>query len=126
MTLRSRGVTSSQRADVQRQTRPKVLAVIQFVHASVGTRQGQQHLDFMVGTDLSTGAARASTVLINGKEDPCIVSLILVGKVIKSSMMGNPPCEIIQQQAQRYSHQNNGGSERMVQTIRNLSVKVPN
>ena len=29
-----------------------------------------------------------------------------------------PPCEIIQQQSQRYSHQSNGGPEPMVQTIR--------
>ena len=34
-------------------------------------------------------------------------------------MMEHPPCEIIQQQSQRYSHQSNGGAERMVQTIRN-------
>ena len=33
--------------------------------------------------------------------------------------MENPPCEIIQQQSRRYSHQSNGGAERMVQTIRN-------
>ena len=33
--------------------------------------------------------------------------------------MEHPPCEIIQQQSQRYSHQSNGGAERMVQTIRN-------
>ena len=37
----------------------------------------------------------------------------------KSAMMGNPPCEIIQQQSERYSHQSNGGAERMVQTFRN-------
>ena len=34
-------------------------------------------------------------------------------------MMENPPCEIIQQQSQRYSHQSNGDSERMVQSLRN-------
>ena len=33
--------------------------------------------------------------------------------------MEHPPCEIIQQQSQRYSHQSNEGAERMVQTIRN-------
>ena len=33
--------------------------------------------------------------------------------------MESPPCEIIQQQSQRYSHQINGGAERMVQTTRN-------
>ena len=33
--------------------------------------------------------------------------------------MENPPCEIIQQQSQRYSHQSNGDSERMVQSLRN-------
>ena len=36
----------------------------------------------------------------------------------KGAMMENPPCEINQQQSQRYSHQSNGGAERMVQTIR--------
>ena len=34
------------------------------------------------------------------------------------AMVENPPCEIIQQQSQRYSHQSNGGAEPMVQTIR--------
>ena len=33
--------------------------------------------------------------------------------------MDNPPCEVIQQQSQRYSHRSNGGAERMVQTTRN-------
>ena len=37
----------------------------------------------------------------------------------KGAMMEHPPCEIIQQQSQRYSHQSNAGAERMVQTIRN-------
>ena len=32
-------------------------------------------------------------------------------------MMEHPPCEIIQQQSQRYSHQSIGGAEQMVQTI---------
>ena len=98
----------------------------------------------MVGTDMSTGAAWASAVLIKGREDPYIVSSILSwlselghSKVIiqsdgepaseivmrmvqsKGAMMEHPPCEIIQQQSQRYSHQSNGGAERMVQTIRN-------
>ena len=101
-------------------------------------------LDFMVGTDMSTGAAWASTVLIKGKENLNIVSSILswlseLGhpKVIiksdgepasevvmrmvqtKGAMMENPPCEIIQPQSQRYSHQGSGGAERMVQTLRN-------
>ena len=82
----------------------------------------------MVGTDMSTGAAWASAVLIKGKEDPYIVSSILSwlselghSKVIiqsdgepasevvmrmvqsKGAMMEHPPCEIIQQQSQRYS-----------------------
>ena len=35
----------------------------------------------------------------------------------KGAMMEHPPCEIIQQQSLRYSHQSNGGAERMVQTI---------
>ena len=34
----------------------------------------------------------------------------------KSAMMKNPTCELVQQQTQRYSHQSNGGVERMVQT----------
>ena len=38
--------------------------------------------------------------------------------------MEHTPCENIQQQSQRYSHQSNGGAEqRMVQTIRN-QIKV--
>ena len=37
----------------------------------------------------------------------------------KSAMMENPPCELVQQQSQRYSHQSDGEVERMVQTIRN-------
>ena len=91
-----------------------------------------------------TGAAWGSAVLIKGREDPYIVSSILSwlselghSKVIiqsdgepaseivmrmvqsKGAMMEHPPCEIIQQQSQRYSHQSNGGAQRMVQTIRN-------
>ena len=135
---------SKSRDDFHRQARPKVLPVIQFDYAVAGTHQGQTHLDFMVGTDMSTGAAWASDVLIRGKEDPYIVSSILSwlselghSKVIiqsdgepasevvmrivqsKGAMMEHSPCEIIQQQAQQYSHQSNGGAERMVQTIRN-------
>ena len=137
-------IQSKSRDDFHRQTRPKVLPVIQFDYAVAGTQQGQPHFDFMVGTDMSTGAAWASAVLIKGKEDPYIVSSILSwlselghSKVIiqsdgepasevvmrmvqsKGAMMEHPPCEIIQQQSQRYSHQSNGGAERMVQTIRN-------
>ena len=76
---------------------------------------------------MSTGAACASTVY------PYTVSSILSclsepghSKVIvqsdgeppscawhnqKGAMMGNPPCEVIQQQSQRYSHQIIGGAE---------------
>ena len=137
-------IQSKSRDDFHRQARPKVLPVIQFDYAVAGAQQGQPHFDFMVGTDMSTGAAWASAVLIKGREDPYIVSSILSwlselghSKVIiqsdgepaseivmrmvqsKGAMMEHPPCEIIQQQSQRYSHQSNGGAERMVQTIRN-------
>ena len=73
----------------------------------------------VVGTDMSTGAAWASTVLIKGQEDLYIVSSILLwlselghSKVIIQTvsqrqtcvaMMENPPCEIVQQQSERYS-----------------------
>ena len=106
----------------------------------------------MVGTDMSTGAAWASAVLIKGNEDPYIVSSILSwlselghSKVIihqsdgeaasevvmrmvqsKGAMMEHPLCEIIQQQSQRYSHQSSGGAERMVQTIRNQIKALQN
>ena len=33
--------------------------------------------------------------------------------------MENPPCEIIQRQSQRYSHQSKGNAERRIQTLRN-------
>ena len=145
-------IQSKSRDDFHRQATPKVLPVIQFDYAVAGTYQGQPHFDFMVGTDMSTGAAWASTVLIKDKEDPYIVSSILSwlsvlghSKVIIQSdgepasevvmrmvqsrgammehppceIMEHPPCEIIQQQSKRYSHQSNGGAERMVQTIRN-------
>ena len=106
--------------------------------------EGQPHFDFMVGTDMSTGAAWASAVSIKSKEDPYIASSILswlselghsiviiqsdgepASEVVmrmvqsKGAMMENPPCEITQLQSQRYSHQSTGGAERMVQTIRN-------
>ena len=151
MTVRCRGVHSIQsksRDDFHRQARPKVAPLIQFDYAVAGTQQGQPHFDFMVGTDMSTGAAWASAVLVRDKEDPYIVSSILSwlselghSKVIiqsdgsqrqrlscawysqKGAMMENPPCEIIQQQSQRYSHQSNGGAERMLQTIRD-QIKV--
>ena len=137
-------IHSKSRDDFHRQARPKVLPVIQFDYAVAGTQQEQPHFDFMVGTDMSTSTARTFAVLIKGKEDPYIVSSILSwlselghSKVIvqsdgepasefvmrmvqsKGAMMENPPCEIIQQQSQQYSHQSNGGAERMVQTIRN-------
>ena len=70
-------IQSQSRDDFHRLTRPKVLPVIQFDYAVAGTHQGQPHFDFMVGTDMSTGAAWASAVLIKGQEDPYIVSSIL-------------------------------------------------
>ena len=99
---------------------------------------------------MSTGVAWTSTVLIKGKK---IHTLSLrsshgcqnsgIQKVIvqsdgepasevamrmvqsKGAMMENPPCEIIQQQSQRYGHQSNGGAERMVQTISDQSLQDP-
>ena len=56
--------------DFHRQARPKVLPVIQFDYTVAGTHQGQPHFDFMVVTDMSTGAA--------WKEDPYIVSSIFL------------------------------------------------
>ena len=67
-------IQSKSRDDFHRQASPKVLAVIQFDYAVAGTHQGQPHLDFMVGTDMSTGTTWAFAVLIEGKEDPYIVS----------------------------------------------------
>ena len=69
-------VQSKGRDDFHRRARPKVLPVIQFDYEVAGTHQGQPHFDFMVGTDMSIGAAWASAVLIKGKEDPYIVSSI--------------------------------------------------
>ena len=56
---------SSQKArdDFHRPARPKVLPVIQFDYAVAGTHPGQP-LNFSSGTDVSAGAAWASTVLI--------------------------------------------------------------
>ena len=70
-------VQSKSRDDFHRRARPKVLPVNQFDHAVAGTQQGHPHFDFMVGTDMSTGAAWASAVLLSGKEDLYIVSSIL-------------------------------------------------
>ena len=67
-------IQSKGRDDVHGRAGPKVRPVIQLDDTVAGTHQGQPHLDFMVGTDRSTGAAWASTVLIKGKEDPYIVS----------------------------------------------------
>ena len=55
-------IQSNGRDDFHRQARPKVFPVIQFNHAVAGTHQGQPHFDFMIGTDMSTGAAWASIV----------------------------------------------------------------
>ena len=58
-----------------------------------------------------------SKVIIQSDGEPA--SEIVMRMVqLKGAMMEHPPCEIIQQQSQRYSHQSNGGAERMVQTIR--------
>ena len=134
-------IQTKSRDDFHRLARPKVLPVIQFDYAVASTQQGQPHFDFMVGTDMSTGAAWASA-LIKGK-DICLIDPLMVvrvrtfkkviiqsdGKPVsevvmrmvqsKGAMMENPLCEVIQQQSQRYSHQSNGDAERMVQTIRN-------
>ena len=108
----------------------KVLPVIQFDFAFAGTRQGQPHPDFMVGTDTGTGAARAPTALIKDKEDTYLVASILSwlsllghSQVInqldgkpalgvamrmvqsKGAMMENPPCEIIQQHSDTATEQ---------------------
>ena len=56
-------IQSKDRDAVHRQATLNVLPVIQFDD----THQGQPHFDPMVGTDMSTGAAWASTVLIIGK-----------------------------------------------------------
>ena len=63
-------IQSKSRDDFHRRARPKVLPVLQFDYAVACTHQGLPHFDFMVGTDMSTGAAWASAVLIKGKEDP--------------------------------------------------------
>ena len=70
-------IQSKSRDDFHRRAGPKVLPVIQFDYAVAGTQQGQPHFDFMFGTDMSTGAAWASAVLIRDKEDQYIVSSIL-------------------------------------------------
>ena len=59
-----------------RQARPEVFPVRQFDCAVAGTYHGQPHFDFMVGTDMNTRSAWASTVLIIGKEDPYMDSSI--------------------------------------------------
>ena len=58
-------IQSKSRDDFQRQARPKVLPVIQLDYAVAGTYQGQPHFDFMVGTDMSTGAAWASVTFFS-------------------------------------------------------------
>ena len=60
-------IQSKSKDDFHRRARQKVLPVIQFDYAVAGTHQGQPHFDFMVGTDMSTGAAWASAVLIKGR-----------------------------------------------------------
>ena len=90
--------------------------------------------------ELTWEAACASFVLIKSKEYPYNVSSVLTwlselkhSKLIiqsdgepscawyshKGAMMENTPCEIIQQHAQRSSHQSSGAAERMVRTKRN-------
>ena len=96
---------------------------------------------------MSTGAVWASAVSVNSK-DPYIVSSILSwlselghSKVIiqsdgeaasevvmrrvrsTSTMMENPPCEIIQRQSQRYSRQSKRNAERRIQTVR-IQIKA--
>ena len=57
-------------------------------------------------------------IIIQSGSEPALEAVIRIVQS-KGAMMDNPPFEIIQQQSQRYSHQSNGGAERMVQTIRN-------
>ena len=117
--------------------------------AVAGTYQGQPHFDFMVGTDMSPGEARASIVLIKGKDDPYIVSSILSwlselghSKVIiqsdgdpasevvmrmvqsRGAMMEYPPCEITQRQSQRYSHRGRTDGTNDTQQIKAYKIQI--
>ncbi|CAK0803384.1 unnamed protein product [Prorocentrum cordatum] len=88
----------------------KPMPVIQLDYAEAGSGDSAvPNFEFIVGVDMSTGAAWASAVLVTGKEDV----------YAKAWTMQSPPCEVILQQPQRHSHQSNGGAERMVPTIRN-------
>ena len=118
--------------------------VKQFDCAEARTEQGQPHFEFMFGVDTSIVSAWASAVLDKGKENLHISTSILswlaelghwkemtrsdkapaaeaVMRLLKwkGDLMVTPPCEIIQEQSQRNSHEGNGGAERMVLTIRN-------
>ena len=59
-----------------------------------------------------------SKIIIQSDVEPASEVVIAHGTVSRYHDR-KPPCEIIQQQSQRYSHQSNGGAERTVQTIRN-------
>ena len=53
-------IQTKNRNDLHHRAGPKVLPVIKFDFAAAGTKQGQPHFDFMVGTDMSTGAVWTS------------------------------------------------------------------
>jgi len=127
----------------------KPVPVIQFDYAEAGDRpvEGEEEVpnfDFAVAVDMASGFPWATAVLSHGKEDvysiasftsylselgynkviwqsdgePAAVAFINHAKA-RIAKMEAPPCEIIVQTSMRYSHQSNGGAERMVATIRN-------
>ena len=125
-------IQSKSKSEFRRRERREVFPVLEFDYSAIDMQQGQPHLDLMIGTDKSTGAVRASAVLIRGKKDPYIISPILswlselgYSKFIiqsdaevvlrmvqsKSATKEDSPCQIVQRQLQQYSHQNQEDEE---------------
>ena len=117
-----------------RQAISNIFPVTQFDCAVAGTHQRQPHFDFMVGTDMITRTVRASTVLTKGKKDSYVVFSILsclsevghskgiiqsdgeqASEIYMRKIQGKKTHHVIIFSQQRYSHQSNGGGERMAQ-----------
>jgi len=123
---------------------PRPIPLIQIDYAEAGEGGNpNDNFEFIVGTDMVSGSAWASSILVKGKEDQYVVNslvsflkelgypkirlqsdgapaAVMVVEMAKNELAKTgSPMIVMTQTSERYSHQSNGGAERMVQTIRN-------
>jgi len=129
-------------AHYARDRKDAVTPVIMFDYAEAGVKDDLENFEFVVGSDTSTGAIWASSVLVKGRDDAYVIGSAVswlgelghsrvalraggapaeqaLVEAIKKKALALGVCEtIFVQQSERYSSQSLGGAERTVQTIR--------